>query len=99
VSTSPTFIKQLFHKYFWAKKIQSQNVTREKLREALLYKKISNIMLMKWTLGVNFTNILQAAFVQISFCQKITKQSQKIAEKTLLLKITPCKMLLKFYDR
>jgi len=42
--------------------LQSQNVTREKLRQALLYKKFNCKMLMKLTPGVNFINILQASF-------------------------------------
>jgi len=39
----------VFHQYFCAKKLQSQNVTREKLREALSYEKLSCKMLMKLT--------------------------------------------------
>ncbi len=39
----------LLHQYFCAKKVQSQNVTREKLRKALSYKKIVRKMLMKLT--------------------------------------------------
>jgi hypothetical protein len=48
-----------FHQHFThpfcAKKLQSQNVTREKLRQLLLYKKSSHKMLMKLTTGVDFT--------------------------------------------
>jgi len=37
------------HWYFCSKKLQSQNVTREKLFKALLYKKFTRKMLMKLT--------------------------------------------------
>ncbi len=37
VSISSTFYTRLFHKYFFTKKLQSQNVATEKLRKALLY--------------------------------------------------------------
>jgi len=43
--------------YFWAKKLQSQNVTREKLQEELLYEKFSDKMLMKLTPGDDVVNI------------------------------------------
>jgi hypothetical protein len=33
------FMRAFFAFYFWAKKLQSPNITREKLRKALLYKK------------------------------------------------------------
>jgi hypothetical protein len=36
---SSTFYERLFADIFCAKKLQSQNVTREKLHKALLYKK------------------------------------------------------------
>jgi len=50
-SISSTCYTRLLLTYFCAKKIQSLNVTREKLREALLYKKFANKMLMKLTAG------------------------------------------------
>jgi hypothetical protein len=37
--------------YFGAKKLQSQNKTREKLRKAFLYEKFAHKMLMKLTAG------------------------------------------------
>jgi len=45
VSISSTFYEHLLRQYFYAnisapKKLQSQYVTREKLRKALLYKKL-----------------------------------------------------------
>jgi hypothetical protein len=40
-----------FCQYPFAKKLQSQNVTREKLRKALSYKKCAHKMLMKLTRG------------------------------------------------
>jgi len=39
------------------------NVSRKKLRKALLYKKIAHKMLMKLTKGVNFINILCTNFL------------------------------------
>ncbi len=42
----------LFCQYPFAEILQSQNVTREKLRKALLYEKWAGKMLMKLTLGV-----------------------------------------------
>jgi len=46
-SISSTFYTLLLRQYFCTKRLQSQNVTREKLREALLYKKLARKMLMK----------------------------------------------------
>jgi len=43
--------KQLLHRYSFAKKLQSQIVTREKLQKTLLYKKGVHKMLMKLTPG------------------------------------------------
>jgi len=40
---------RLLHQYFFAKKLQSQTVTREKLPKALLYKKIEPKIWMKLT--------------------------------------------------
>jgi len=40
---------ELFCQYFLAKKLQSQNITREKLRKAFLYEKRVRKMLMKST--------------------------------------------------
>jgi len=45
------FATIFFHQYFSTKKLQSQNVTREKLCKALLYKKFARKMLMKLTKG------------------------------------------------
>jgi len=64
-----------FCQYPFAKKILSQNVTREKLREALLYKKRAHKKLMTLTPLVNFTNILQAGFLPIFFQQKLESQT------------------------
>ena len=48
-------------------------------------------MLKSGTPRVNFTNILQAAFVPISFCQKNTNQSCKYKKAAckMLMKLTP----------
>jgi len=43
-------------------KITKPNVTREKLLNSLLYEKCARKTKVKVTTGVNFTNILQAAF-------------------------------------
>jgi len=51
VSISSTFYLRLLRQYFYTKKFQSQNVTREKLRKALFYQKFSSKMLMKLTPG------------------------------------------------
>jgi len=61
-------LHQHFTSSFWAnilspKKLQSQSVARKKLLKALLYEKGESKMLMKWIPGVNFTNILGAAFM------------------------------------
>jgi len=42
-------LRTTFAPIFYAKKLHSQNVTREKLRKALSYKKFSQNMLMKLT--------------------------------------------------
>jgi len=49
VSISSTFYLRLLRWYFCSKKLQSQNVTREKLCKTLLYEKLSRKMLMKLT--------------------------------------------------
>ncbi len=49
LSISSTFYEQLLRQYSSAKKLQSQIVTREKLRETLSNKKGTLIMLMKLT--------------------------------------------------
>jgi len=47
VSISSTFFEQLLRQYFCAKKLPSQNITREKMHNLLLYKKFVHKMLMK----------------------------------------------------
>ena len=59
----------LFCRYFGAKILQSQNVTREKLLNLLSYEKRLQKMLMKLAPAVNFINVRRAFFVQISFWQ------------------------------
>ncbi len=49
MSISSTFYGQILPQYFCAKKLQSQNVTREKLVKSLWYKKRARTMLMKVT--------------------------------------------------
>jgi hypothetical protein len=48
-SISPTFYGELLHQYFFAKKLQSQTVIREKLHKALSYEKFVLKMLIKLT--------------------------------------------------
>ena len=50
VSISSTFYTCLLHQYFCAKKSQSQNVTREKLRKALSYKNLRIKCWWNWLL-------------------------------------------------
>jgi hypothetical protein len=71
-------LKAAFAPIFFCQKIQIQTVTREKqLCITLLNEKGVCKMLMKLTPVVNFTNILQAAFSPIFFCQKITIVSRE----------------------
>jgi len=62
VSILSTFYKQLLRQYSFIKKFQTQNIVREKLQKALSYEKGACKMLMKLCPGVNFINILQAAY-------------------------------------
>jgi len=56
VATKGQF-QQHFTRAFCVKKSQSQNVTREKLGKAHLFKKCSRKMLIKLTLGCHFIYI------------------------------------------
>jgi hypothetical protein len=56
-------LHELFCQYPFAKKSRSQKVTREKLVEALSYKKFVCKMLIELTLGVIFINVLHAHFL------------------------------------
>jgi len=58
VSISSTFYAQLLQQYFCAKKLQSQNVTKEKLREALSYEKFAHKMFVKLTPGGILPNVI-----------------------------------------
>jgi len=53
VSISSTFYEQLLRQYFCAKKLRSQNVTREKMCNLLLYKKCVCKMLMKFNTALS----------------------------------------------
>ncbi len=55
MSISSTYYVWLLRWYFCVKKLQSQNITREKLGKALLYKKLTHKMLMKLTLWILFS--------------------------------------------
>ncbi len=65
---------QLFSSYM--------HVTKEKLPKRLLYKKGASKMLMKFTLGVNFINILQSS---IYFVLKQKCQTQMFVRATQIL--------------
>jgi len=77
------------------------HVTREKLLKRLLYEKCAHKMLMKLTTIINFTNILRAAFLPISFAYKTQSQTEvrekqrktlwfEEATPKMLMKLTPC---------
>jgi len=95
VLISTTFYYCHLCQYFCAKKIQSQNVTRDKLHEALSYKKLSSKMLMKLTPWV-----LRAAFMHADpesakktdnltvFFALLGSARAKAARRTLM-KLTP----------
>jgi len=98
---SQTFYAQLLLKYFCTRKLQSQNVTREKLHKALLYEKYEHEMLMKLTSGAKFTNILWAAFAQIFIFTKKYKAknlSREKLRKTHLFKKLPIKCWWNWYQ-
>jgi len=82
--------------YYFAKKLQSSTVIREKLSKALLYKKAAHKMLVTLKPVVNFINILQTAFLPIFFCPKKLQShtvSKEKLRKALLYKKAACKML------
>ena len=58
-------------------------------------KNVNSPFIIFYTVDVNFTNILQAAFAPISFCQKITNPNsnqRKAAQTTLVQKTLVCKI-------
>ncbi len=64
------FTRTFCSNMFCSNRFQSQNVTREKLHEALSCKKLSHKMLVKLTTGVNFINVFTYKFfVQTAFQQ------------------------------
>jgi len=68
VSISSTFFAQIFQQYFGTKKLQSPNLTREKLCEALLYKKYDRKILIKSThCGLSQINQNLGCCIQILF--------------------------------
>jgi len=80
---------RVFCTKFWR---QSRNITRKAAKKDVLYEKFVRLTLMKLTLGVNFTNILRAAFwyesVLLSF--SLLWQTNIVAKATLkmLVKLT-----------
>ena len=50
MSISPTLYKLLLHQFPFAKKLQTQTVSKEKLHKTLSYKKAACKMLLKLTL-------------------------------------------------
>jgi hypothetical protein len=80
------------------KKLQTQNLGREKLRKILLCKKAASKLFVKLPPIVQFINILQAAFFTISFFGKNHKNKMKVGKKLhkpLLFKKAALKMLVK----
>jgi hypothetical protein len=77
---------RILRQYFSAKKLQSQNVTREKVLKVLSYEKFPSKMLMKLiplTHGVNFINIC-SFFVQKCFAQLYSTYVLAFMKKALL---------------
>jgi hypothetical protein len=82
VSSSSTFYKQLLCWYSCAKKLQSQNVTKEKLLKTFVYEKGPSKMMTKLIPIVNLINILQAAIALIFLHQKITKPNCRLKKSS-----------------
>jgi len=84
-----------FSTIFFCKKLQSQNVIREKLLKAFSYEKFEQTMLMKLTIG--FTNIflnlpilqLRADFDAITY-KKLIKNVGKLALSFSLIPTGKC---------
>ena len=75
------FTHNFFCQYFWAKKLQSQNVTLEKLREALSYTKSGRNMLVKLS---NSSTFYKQLLLRCSCAKKL--QSQTVTRENLHLK-------------
>jgi len=58
---------------YFSKQLRSRIVSREKFQKRLLHKKADCKKVVKLKPLGNLTKLLQAAFTQISYCQKITK--------------------------
>jgi hypothetical protein len=67
------------------------------LHQTFLIEKTAHKMLIKLKSVVNFTNILQTAFVPVFFCQKITKPNfnYRIATQKTSIQKSAHKMLMK----
>jgi len=105
-----SFVPIFLSQYFWAKKLQSQNVTREKLRKALSYKKICVFykMLMKlspwkcskqrmiWDirLSTHYSKIKAIKRFSHSFIRLRPKRREKAIRKKVIDKLRE-----KFWDR
>jgi len=102
-SISSTFYKSLFWQYFSAKKFQSQNVIREKLCKAILYKKFAHKMLIKltpevtifnaldsnaWTWQTNKKSLSKGSFLISFLCTVRPNRMQKIMNTTFFMFVT-----------
>jgi len=83
VSISSTFharLARLLHQYFWAKKFQSQNLTREKLRKHFRTKILYIKCWWNWRLraisGPQSTLILPASFIWFLFDHQKSRKNQ-----------------------
>jgi hypothetical protein len=76
-------LRAAFVPIFFCKKLPSQTVFRELLHKALTYGKVACKMLIKFTLGVDFTNIFMRRFYARS-SQKLKSQSSHQYLFTLL---------------
>jgi len=76
----------LFDNFLLPKKLQTQNLGREKLRKILLCKKAARKLFVKLPPIVQFINILRAAFFTISFFGKNHKNKMKVEKTTFVQK-------------
>ena len=73
--TMGQFHQQFMSSFFVRMLNVTYNLRTKKLQITLLYEKAAHIMLVKLTPGVNFTNILRAAFAPKFIRQKIKTET------------------------
>ncbi len=83
LSISSTFYTQILRWYFGTKKSWSQIISREKLREALLYENFARKMLMKLTFGC------QTCVSSPNLCAILQKKLLILLSRTNVDKIDP----------